>query len=71
VATQQSLRSILRQRQFVVTNPELALRLLERTDRFDPSKLSDVLQPLTSLRFRFWNRSLSRVGHRATALLKP
>lgn len=69
-ATRQCLRSVLRQRPFVIANPALTLRLLQRTDRFDPSKLSDVLRPLTSLRFRFWNRSLRRVGQRANALLQ-
>ena len=69
-ATRQAMRSLLRQRQFVVANPELVLRLLDRTDRFDPSKLSDVLAPLMSLRFRFWNRRLARIGQRASTLLR-
>jgi len=69
-ATHNALRSLLRQREFVTANPEMTLRLFERTDRFDPSKLADVIRPLTSLRFRFWNRRLMRIGQRATTLLK-
>jgi hypothetical protein len=69
IATHHCLRSLLRQRQFVAANPEFTLRLLQRTDRFEPSKLSDVLTPLRSLRFRFWNRPLAQIGRRAAELL--
>jgi hypothetical protein len=69
IATHHCLRSLLRQRQFVVDNPGFTLRLLQRTDRFEPSKLSDVLTPLKSLRFRFWNRPLAQIGRRAAELL--
>ena len=68
--TRQCLRSLLRQRQFVTSNPDLALRLLERIDRLEPSKLSDVLSALASLRFRFWNRRLARIGRKAATLLQ-
>jgi hypothetical protein len=68
-ATRNCLRSLLRQRQFVMANPEFTLRLLQRSDRFEPSKLSDVLTPLKSLRYRFWNRSLAKIGQRASELL--
>jgi hypothetical protein len=68
-ATRSCLRSLLRQRQFVMANPQFVLRLLQRTDRFEPAKLADVLTPLKSLRFRFWNRPLAQVGRRAAALL--
>jgi hypothetical protein len=69
-ATRQCLRSLMRNREFVVANPELTLRLLERTDRFEPVRLADLLGALTSLRFRFWNPRLARVGRRAAALLQ-
>ena len=69
-ATRNSLRSLLRQRQFVMANPQFILRLLQRTDRFEPAKLADVLTPLKSLRFRFWNRPLAHVGRRAAELLR-
>ena len=68
-ATRNCLRSLLRQRHFVMANPEFTLRLLQRTDRFEPSKLSDVLTPLKSLRYRFWNRALAKIGQRASELL--
>jgi hypothetical protein len=68
-ATRNCLRSLLRQRQFVMANPQFILRLLQRTDRFEPGKLADVLTPLKSLRFRFWNRPLAHVGRRAAELL--
>jgi hypothetical protein len=71
VATRHCLRSLLRQRQFVMANPEFTLRLLQRSDRFEPSKLADVLTPLKSLRFRFWNRPLAKIGQRASELLQP
>ena len=68
--TRQCLRSLLRNRQFVICNPELTLRLLARTDRFEPAGLADLLGALTSLRFRVWNPRVARVGRRAAALLK-
>lgn len=68
--TRQCLRSLIRNREFVIANPELTLRLLERTDRFEPVRLADLLGALTSLRFRFWNPRLARVGRRAAALLQ-
>jgi hypothetical protein len=64
------LRSLLRQRQFVVDNPALILRLLQRIDRPEAVKLGDVLKPLTSFRWRFWNGSLMRVGRQASTLLR-
>jgi hypothetical protein len=66
----QCLRSLIRNRAFVIANPELTLRLLERTDRFEPAGVADLLQPLTPLRFRFWTPRLARVGRRAAALLQ-
>jgi HEAT repeat protein len=69
--TRQCVRSLLRNRQFVVSHPEVALRLLERVDRLEPAKLSDVLSPLASLRYRFWNPRLSRIGRKAAALRRP
>jgi hypothetical protein len=53
----------------VTDNTAIALRLLQRIDRRDASKLGDVLSPLKSFRFRFWNPSLARVGRQAAALL--
>ena len=69
-ATRQCLRTLIRNREFVIANPELTLRLLERTDRFEPARLADLLGTLTSLRFRFWNPRLARVGRRAALLLQ-
>lgn len=69
-STRQCLRSLIRNRGFVIANPELTLRLLERTDRFEPARLADLLGALTALRFRFWNPRLARVGRRAAALLQ-
>jgi hypothetical protein len=66
--TRHCLRTLLRQRQFVIDNPDLISRLLARVDAAEASKLGDVLTPLTAYRFRFWNRRLSRVGRQATAL---
>ena len=66
----QCLRSLLRNREFVIANPELTLRLLARTDRFEPAGVADLLGALTSLRFRFWNPRLARIGRRAAALLQ-
>lgn len=66
--TRHCLRSLLRQRQFVADNPQMILRLLQRLDRAEAARLADVVKPLTSFRFRFWNLSLMRVGRRAAAL---
>ena len=68
--TRQCLRVLLRNRQFVLDNPELTLRLLERTDCFEPARIADVLAPLRSLRFRLWNPRCARIGRRAVVLLQ-
>jgi hypothetical protein len=68
--TRQCLRTLLRNRQFVLDNPELTLRLLERTDCFEPARIADVLAPLRSLRFRLWNPRSARIGRRAVVLLQ-
>jgi hypothetical protein len=67
--TRHCVRSLLRNRQFVLSHPDVTLRLLERVDRLEPSKLSDVLTALASLRYRFWSPRLSRIGRKAAALL--
>jgi hypothetical protein len=68
--TRQCLRTLLRQRQFVAENPALILSLLQRVDRLEGARLGDVLKPLTSFRFRFWNGSLMRVGRQAAVLVR-
>jgi hypothetical protein len=68
--TRQCLRRLLRHRPFVADNPEMILRLLQRLDRSEATKLADALKPLASFRFRFWNRALARVGRQAMALLQ-
>lgn len=66
------LRELLGQRDFVVRNPALAARLLERAAQaqMGGEGLEPVLKTLALLRFRFWNRPLVRVARAAQVLLK-
>jgi len=58
--------ALLGARDFVLRQPEIAERLLDRTRR---AKGSGVLGPIAGLRFRFWNPSVARVGRKAHALM--
>jgi hypothetical protein len=68
VATE--LRRLLARREFVLRCPEAVVRLLDRAAQTHTPGLGEVLAPLTSLRYRFWNRSLVAVAIRARAMLR-
>jgi hypothetical protein len=64
-----AIRNLLAHRQFVMSHPEAASRLIGRVSPSRDPGLAPVLQQLRSLRFRFWNRALVRVAADAAALL--
>jgi hypothetical protein len=66
--TAAQLREVLRSREFVMKHPQLAARLIERAGHAKIQGLADVLQPLESLRYRFWKPSLVNVARRAREL---
>ncbi len=63
--TTTQLRELLRSREFVMKQPQLAARLIERAGQAKIQGLADVLAPLESLRFRFWKPSLVQVARKA------
>lgn len=67
---QSQLKELLSLREFVLRNPEIAARLLDRASTAGTDGLGDVLSALASLRFRFWNQALARVGHKARKLVR-
>jgi hypothetical protein len=66
--TATQLRELLRSRDFVIKQPQLAARLIERAGQHKIQGLADVLTPLESLRFRFWKPSLVQVALKAREL---
>ena len=65
------VKELLSQRDFVIRNPHVAARLLDRasvagTDGFEPA-----LSMLAPFRYRLWNPALSRLGSRAHRLVRP
>ncbi len=63
------LRELIARREFVLQNPQIAERLLERAAGAGASGLEPSLAALVGLRFRFWNPALVRVGRKARELL--
>ena len=63
------LRDLIGRRDFVLQNPQIAERLLDRAARTGASGLEQALAALVGLRFRFWNPRLVRVGRKAHGLL--
>jgi hypothetical protein len=59
---------LLSQRDFVLRQPLVAERMLDRAAQGGGAGLEPVLANLTSLRYRLWSPSLARVGRRAVAL---
>jgi hypothetical protein len=62
---------LLRHRDFVMTSPRTAVRLLDRAGRSLNHGLEPALAALVPLRFRFWNPPVRRVGIRARFMLRP
>jgi hypothetical protein len=63
------LLNLLTRRDFVLSNPQVVSRLLDRAVRAHADGLDAALAALARLRFRFWNPALMRVGLKARALL--
>ena len=65
------LRDLLGRREFIIQNPDLAVRLLDRAAQIGSSDLEAAMRTLVPLRFRFWNPALVRVANKARTLLQP
>lgn len=63
-------RRLLADRSFLRRSPELARSLVERFVASVDAGWEDVLSPIRSLRFRFWNRRRMALGRAAAAALK-
>lgn len=68
---QREVRSLLFTRDFVLHQPQVAGRLLDRTaQQSGTSGLEPMLRSTISLQYRFWNPSLMRLGRKAKAMLR-
>ena len=63
IATQ--VRELLRSREFVLSHPQAATRLIDRASQSAVQGLDDALTKLEGLRFRFWKPSLVQVALKA------
>jgi hypothetical protein len=66
---ERQLRELLAKRDFVISHPHVAGRLLERAAQHGSADFAPILQALAPLRFRFWNPALVRVARQAKTLL--
>ena len=66
--TTEQLRELLSSREFVLQNPQVVTRLLDRAAQAGTDGLQQALADLESLRFRFWKRGLVRIAHKAREL---
>jgi hypothetical protein len=64
------LRELLGRRDFVLANPELTVRMMDRVATGKVGVLTNALEGLVSLRFRFWKPPVVRVARKAQELLK-
>lgn len=62
------IRDLLSRREFVVQNPEIVTRLIDRVSRGGTGDLGNVLEGLEAFRFRVWNPELVRVALKARGL---
>jgi hypothetical protein len=63
--TATQVRELLRSRDFVLSHPQTAARLIERATQSRMQGLDDALTKLEGLRFRFWKPSLVQVALKA------
>lgn len=63
------VRKLLANREFVLANPDIAGRLLDRAAQVGTTGLAPVLETIAPLRFRFWNPALVKVALKARQLL--
>ena len=66
--TATQVRELLRSREFVLSHPQTAARLIDRAGQSRVQGLDDTLTKLESLRFRFWKPSLVQVALKAREL---
>ena len=66
---QREVRSLLSRRDFVLRQPTVAARLLDRTVQTGTSGLETLLRSTAGLQYRFWNPPQMRLGRKARALL--
>jgi hypothetical protein len=63
--TATQVRELLRSREFVLSHPHTAARLIDRAAQSQVQGLEDALTKLEGLRFRFWKPSLVQVALKA------
>jgi hypothetical protein len=68
VHTTLQIRDLLSRHDFVVQNPDIAMRLIDRASMSGMGDLGGVLLELEGLRFRVWNPELVRVALKARGL---
>ena len=64
------VRELLGKREFVIRQPIVAARLLDRATQSGATGLQPILVTLAPLRYRLWRPALVRVGRRARTLLE-
>jgi hypothetical protein len=66
--TMAQLRDVLSRREFVVQNPLVVSRLIERAAPTRASGLDEVLQEIEGMRFRFWKPGIVKMALKAREL---
>jgi hypothetical protein len=66
---QRHTRALLGRREFAMSHPQAAERLLDRAARAGAADLGPVLVSLAPLRFRIWKPALARVARKAHGML--
>jgi hypothetical protein len=66
---QRQTRELLGRREFTMSHPKTAERLLDRAVRAGAVDLGPVLLDLAPMRFRIWNPALARVARKAHGML--
>jgi hypothetical protein len=66
---QRRTRELLAKRDFTMSHPQAADRLLDRVARAGAADLAPVLSGLASLRFRIWKPAVARVARKAHGML--
>lgn len=66
---QREVRALLARRDFMLQQPAVAARLLDRTVQAGVDGLEPVLRSAISLQYRFWNPPQMRLGRKARAIL--
>ena len=68
--TATQVRELLRSREFVLSHPQTAARLIDRAGQSRVQGLDDTLTKLEGLRFRFWKPSLVQVALKAGSIAR-